>query len=273
MRACAADDAGAGRELDSLFMLAGHDPRALAAARKDVIAILALLAVRALPRPDLPAGWGGRLRTALALERARAKAFDDIALGVLADARVQALEPIITRGAAIAATSYPAGFDRHTSQLSLLLRDAASFAEARDALLGVDCRLEHHAPSGSRQLYRHASGMPIFVYGGRNCNRLRDFRYDVLKADARLELIGGQRVLIPSPQHLWTELVYNVVAYDGEITVQWIVDAAWLLRVPGLDPCDADGLFQDSRTPLPYTACAANLARWLSTDREAPYAG
>ncbi len=273
MSACAADDAGAGRELGRLFALAGHDPGALGAARKDVISILALLAVRALARPDLPAGWGGRLRTALALERSRAKAFDNIAQGVLADARVQALDPIVTRGAAIAATSYPAGFDRHTSQLSVLLRDGAAYAGAREALHGVDCRLEQDAPSGSRQLFRHRSGMPIFVYGGRNCNRLRDFRYDVLKTDARPGLIGGQPVLIPSPQHLWTELVYNAVAYDGEITVQWIIDAAWLLREPGLHPGDANQLFRDSRTALPYDACATDLARWLSSDPETPSAG
>jgi hypothetical protein len=248
---------------------AGTRSDALATLRPSIVALLALLAVRALPDPGgLSGGWTGRLRTALALERTRARAFGTIAGGILSDPQIQALEPLVSKGAAIMATAYPEGFERHTSRLSLLVRDQTAYATIEAVLPEHGCHLESNATSGSRQLYRHTSGMPVFVFGGRNCTRLRDFRYDTQRATAREVVIAGQSALVPGPQALWTELVYRAHALGGEIGPQWFVDAAWLMRDPDLDPFDIDSLHDDSRIELPYRAYAEQLLRWLTPDRE-----
>lgn len=260
--------------LEWLFTTAGNDAMALVQARIDVVSILALLAARALRQPEiLPDGWASRLRGALSMELARARAFDDIVGPVLADPAVQALEPVITKGAAIADACYPDGFARHTSHLSLLVASPAAYDAVGTAIRAANCELEHDAPTGSRQLYRHISGMPVFVFGGHCCNRLRDFSYDVLRADAVPGVVAGQPTLIPSPQALWTDLVYSAHVYDGRITVQWVVDAVWLARMQGFDPFDISALHADSRVTLPYQVYAETVAGWLNPDPTAPSAG
>ncbi|MBW6507628.1 MAG: nucleotidyltransferase family protein [Rhodobacteraceae bacterium] len=272
LQVCVAPAANVPAAVERLVAAAGARPNALAALRPSIVALLALLAVRALPdAASLPAGWVGRLRTALALERTRAREFGKIAGGILADARMRSLEPLVSKGAAIAATSYPEGFERHTSRLSLLVRDQGAYAAAEALLLDHGCRLESNVPSRSRQVYRHSSGMPVFVFGGRNCTRMRDFHYDTLRATAREAVVAGQIAMVPAPQALWTELVYRAYALKGEIGPQWFVDAAWFMHAPGFDPFDLSVLHQDSRITLPYRAYAEQLARWLSSDREASF--
>jgi hypothetical protein len=258
---CVAPEAEVPTALERLFATAAHDPMALVQARIDVVSILALLAARALRRPEaLPPGWASRLRGALALELARARAFDAIVGPVLADPSVQALEPVVTKGAAIAAACYPATFARHTSHLSLVVSGSAAYDDVGRAIRAAGCVPEHDAPSGSRQLYRHTSGMPVFVFGGHYCNRLRDFSYDMLRADAVSGIMAGHTTLIPSPHALWTDLVYSAHVYEGQITVQWVVDAVWLARMKSFDPFDTSALHADSRLTLPYRVYAETVA-------------
>jgi len=262
---CTAKDAETPVALKRLIAEAGAQSDALAELGPGVVALLGLLAVRALPdAAALPVGWGGRLRTALALERTRARAFDMIVGSILSDARMRTFEPLVSKGAAIAATTYPEGFERHTSRLSLLVRDQAAYAMIEALMSDHGCRLESDAPSGSRQVYRHTSGMPVFVFGGRNCSRLRDFRYETQRVTAQEAVVAGQVALVPGPQALWTELIYSAHARGGEIGPQWFVDAAWLMSAPGLDPFDLGSLHRDSRIDLPYHDYAEQLAAWLT---------
>ena len=250
--------------LDKLIDEFGHDPDALTKLRQPVIALLALVSAHAstYPRVILDA-WRKRLKGALALELARAKEFNKIVAPIVASERLRALEPIVIKGSAIAASCYPNGFHRHTSHFSLLVQSPDHFPATTEVMEANGCRLEHDAASGSRQLFRHSSGMPVFVFGGRPCNRLRDFNYDVIRPNAKERMIAGQKALVPSESALWTELVYSANVYGDHFDPQWIVDSVFLTREFNDLITSPNSHHLDSRINLPYRKYGKIVAEFI----------
>ena len=264
VRVCTAGPVDLPEALEKLSRIAQGAPDALGRVAQPVSALLALVAHRVFSADvPFPGPWRSRLRTALAIEQTRAKAFGDIVGQILSHDSLRRVSPIVMRGAAVAASAYPDGFIRHTSRLTLLVRGADDYADVAAALTDQGCRLEDDAPTGSRQVYRHKTGMAVFVFGGRPCNRMRDFRYDVIAETAHVGTLAGQSVLMPGVGSLWTETVYQGYARGGIVGAQWLVDATWLSRVPDLAPMDTDRFHKDSRLPLPYRDYARQIALGL----------
>lgn len=266
---CLADDANVSRCFEALVHHGGADPNALVRMRHDLIAVLSLVAARTdQSQSDIPAAWTTRLQGAMALEVARAKAFDDIVGPILRNPDLHKLEPIVTRGAAIAAAAYPDGFYRHTSHFSFLIASPDMYQAATASITATGCTFEHEAQS--RLLFRHRSGMPVFVFGGKPCNRLRDFSYQSIRPAAQNATVAGAAALIPSASALWTDLVYSAHVYDDVVDAQWMVDAVWVARRFPHVLDGSDDHHQDSRITLPYDMYADYVGGLLNRQTSTP---
>lgn len=232
--------------------------RELAAART----LMPLLARSAAANGlDLPPEVLAYVRAAALREELRAERFRQIAAEALARLDRAGAPVLVVRGAALAATAYPAWSLRHCHDLDLLVV-SDRLAEAA-AVLARDGFARPEPPHRGRDGtgLRHASGLRIALHA-------RPFavaRYDVAAAAfagaGRDIAVGGTPARMPVPEATLVHVLGHATYSPSRRSLRWVTDAWHLVaHFTDLDWTDVARRLEAYRLALPVSP----LLPWLA---------
>ncbi|MEO8605865.1 MAG: nucleotidyltransferase family protein, partial [bacterium] len=226
-------------------------------------ALLPLL-LQSTTRNGLAAGRGllPHLRAATLREELRANRFRQLAADVLTLLQQAGTEPTLVRGAALAATVYPAWGLRHCHDLDLLVRPAALDVAVR-ALIGVgSVALAAPPRAPGSVLLRHPSALQVALHS-------RPFGVPYYGVSVERFSRDQQPLAVDAVRAWGLSSAANVVHVLGHAStsasrdnLRWVADVWHLLAAhPGLDWEGVIALLEAARLTLPVFVLLAYVAQ------------
>lgn len=178
------------------------------------------------------------LRAAVMREEGRTLRYEAVAAGILEALYAYGVDPVVLRGAAVAATAYPRPALRHCHDIDLLV-EADELDPAIDALRAAGCTPRPVDNPGDAEAV-HNSGLPISLH-----TRLFPFApYDAVTASVRARGVRAVVAGVPTRVLAPSDMVLHVCGLGfcspRRRSILWVPDS-WhvLTRYPDMD---ANGL-------------------------------
>jgi hypothetical protein len=214
----------------------------------------------AIPPPALAI-----LRAATLWEQQRAERVAAI-LGEAVDSlRLVGIEPVITKGPALAATVYPRPWLRHCHDLDLLVPAGAARA-ACAALVAAGFRPQADSAATSVTL-AHMDGLPLVLHT-RLWSRGKDREGSIHRRLSSAH-IGGKSVAVLAPFDMLLHVCGLTPISLGPGNWTWVADAAMILGLHHVTAGDWDELLESAEgfaNPLTLAARLGYLAERLELD-------
>lgn len=193
---------------------------------------------------EVPPADLGILRLAATWEERRARRVASLLADVLRVLRENAIEPVASKGIALAHLAYPKPSLRHCHDIDLIV-PASELETAAEAISRIGFTAKRTERSSCTEIVLvHEDGLPVVIHAGLplGVTTCPPTPLKTIRAD-----IAGNSVLILDPTELLMFLATQLIAGRMRDRISWVVDAVLLLRQVGTDKVDWASLTESAR--------------------------